>query len=404
MRVVVERLIGVVLVAALGCASKFEGPYPCITGYASCSTDNGCETNLDNDADHCGECGTRCGLGGRCNNGTCGDVAEEIANLSPGTHTSIAVNSWGVFWGDQGNIVMAPLTGGSPTTVATNVFTCNGIPFAVDDDNLYYRSDGLMKVSATGTTTTLIPNQANQSTNGCGLFIGLDAENVYASMAVSSGGSQDTYTLSTVPIVGGTVVTLGTWQSNNNGGYSPFVVAGDVVVLRENNPNGGSSSFRLVPIDGGEPRLIATDNLNLYGFSGFTADANNAYVVGSGCGSCNNDSPNYSGPPFGGVGMLPLDGNGPGSVFARFTGQALSVAVDRDHVYWTTDTALWKAPIAGGDVVQLAGGLGAGVPAYRCDGSCTSGPSSGTTMSIAVDATSVYIAASAAGVILKVAK
>jgi hypothetical protein len=102
--------------------------------------------------------------------------------------------------------------------------------------------------------------------------------------------------------------------------------------------------------------------------------------------------------------MLPI-GGGPPTILAQFTGQASSIAVDSGHVYWSTDTAVWKVPIAGGKVSSIAGSLTSGAPGYQCNGGCGS-PSGGVATLIAVDATSVYIADYAPNVdaVLKVSK
>ncbi len=55
--------------AAGSCAGSI-----CKPGFGNCnnSTSDGCETNLSNDAGHCGNCATVCSVGQTCTSGVCG--------------------------------------------------------------------------------------------------------------------------------------------------------------------------------------------------------------------------------------------------------------------------------------------------------------------------------------------
>jgi hypothetical protein len=56
-----------------GCISGVCKVINCIYGYGNCDglDDNGCETNLTNDAKNCGNCGYSCGSGSYCQNSNC---------------------------------------------------------------------------------------------------------------------------------------------------------------------------------------------------------------------------------------------------------------------------------------------------------------------------------------------
>jgi len=400
------------VIAALqsGCAPKFDGPYPCATGYASCATKNACESALASDGDNCGKCGQACGLGARCTKSKCGAVAERVATFEPGAQTAIAVNSSGVFWLDQSTIFMVPLAGGVPTVAAANVRSCSSASFAVNDDSLYYLWTGsppdyiagLTKLSlSTRTEALLMPNA--KDANECG-SVAIDAENIYVwTPGGNPTGPSNTFTLSKIPMAGGAPVTLATLST---GSVPELSVAGDVVLTPERQSD-GSDVIRAVPIAGGKQKTIPI-NLNLGGFNAFTADADNVYVVGSSCGSCSKSDNGGSSagsehPPMGAVGKIRLDGSH-AKELAQVTGQALSIAVDAKYVYWSTETAVWRAPIAGGDAVPIAGGLSVGMAAIQCSGVCNNGQTPSVRMPIAVDATSVYILDSVAGAVLKVPK
>jgi hypothetical protein len=131
----------------------------------------------------------------------------------------------------------------------------------------------------------------------------------------------------------------------------------------------------------------------------------NIYFVTSGC-PCDNNGPSYNGPPTGQIVAVPIEGGAGTVLVPQFTGQASSIAVDATNVYWSTDSAVWTVPIAGGPVSSVAGNLTDGTAPYQCNGGCGSSGSGTTPTVIAVDATSVYIADYAANVnaILKVPK
>src|SRR5579859_525195 len=92
-------LLGAIALVA-SCRAKFDGPYPCAAGYASCvdPQNDQCETNVEADGLHCGACGNACPVGAVCTAGTCGPPATVLATLQPGSQTAIAVNSSAVFW------------------------------------------------------------------------------------------------------------------------------------------------------------------------------------------------------------------------------------------------------------------------------------------------------------------
>jgi alpha-tubulin suppressor-like RCC1 family protein len=71
----------------------------CLDGWLDCDGDgaNGCEVDPTIDAEHCGGCGMRCGVAGRCEGARCDDVEQVTA----GVHHSCAVREAGgvLCWG-----------------------------------------------------------------------------------------------------------------------------------------------------------------------------------------------------------------------------------------------------------------------------------------------------------------
>jgi hypothetical protein len=114
----------------------------CNTGFADCNGDpsNGCEVDLENNADNCGKCGRSCG-GGRCRDSSCQPVT--IAAL-PGHVRSIAVDDTALYFGVEptqgtGNraIVRVPKDGGPPQDlVATLAEAPNEL--ALDATHVYF--------------------------------------------------------------------------------------------------------------------------------------------------------------------------------------------------------------------------------------------------------------------------
>jgi alpha-tubulin suppressor-like RCC1 family protein len=73
----------------------------CAGGFTDCDGEaaNGCETNLQTSADHCGQCGASCGAGGVCTNGVC----DGIVDLDVSTLRACVLRSSGhvACWGDN---------------------------------------------------------------------------------------------------------------------------------------------------------------------------------------------------------------------------------------------------------------------------------------------------------------
>jgi hypothetical protein len=387
-----------------GCAPEFTGPYACVDGYASCTNPaaNECETDITSDATNCGACGMVCGVGAACTASVCGTPALQLATLSQpaaNQESTFAVNSTAVFWsGGQGQagVFSVPVGGGPTATIATDMACQGAQAFAVDDDNLYYWSmgafdsqgsttGGLTELSLLGGTSTVLVPEGNGGIPGSCPATAVDGANVY--WLGNATGVQSLNGLADVPITGGTTTTLSTVPNYDPTELVITPTSAVAVVESDNGPN----SYAVVPIGGGPPAQISP---SASGGSIFTADATNIYVVGSSC-PCNDNGPNYSGPPMGQVVILPIAG-GAVTTLANFNGQASSIALDSGNVYWSTDTAVWKVPIAGGPALPVAGNLAAAATVtgaasgYQCTG-CGGSPGELTTL-IAIDATSVYIA------------
>src|SRR5580704_10801675 len=319
--VALSVVVGAFACLGPGCASQFDGPYPCEDGYASCTNPGGnaCETNVTSDALNCGACGVACGVGAACTDSVCGAPAVQLTTLSQPLNQqgTLEVNADAVFWMDNENgqsaILSVPIAGGAATTVATDVFCQGPHAFAVDSDNLYYVSNesgtgsgqggpGVVEVPLVGGPATVLVSNNNGGGN-CPV-VAVDPTNVYALTQVAQVGPNVTELLD-VPLAGGATTTLAMSSS-----YSPSeLVITPTLAIVQVTDNSGPESYAAIPLAGGPPVPVAVSG-NTPGASAFTADGTNIYTVGSSC-PCDDNGNSYSGPPTGQVVMLPVDGGAP---------------------------------------------------------------------------------------------
>ena len=403
------------LLALTQCKGQFTGPYPCETGYDSCvnSELNYCETDTQNDAAHCGACGKPCDVGAVCQNAECGTGAQKLADLTSSSQPIIAVNSFGVYFSvpGQNQISKVPLNGGTPSPVASNVSTCGGVHFALDDTALYYWTSsypctgnpcintGMVRtVASSGLASLWLPNSQVQNSN-CPSEIALNSNQLFW-LDNQNSNQNNSLMLIGAPLAGGTATTLAQIQ---NGNSNSVLWATRSKVLFVASQNGPSTLFE-VPVGGGTLTPIPTQLSNQNGgLNAFVADDTYIYVANGGC-PCN-DGQGISGIlPKGTIDRFALDGSG-GTTLAEFDGLVASMTRDATNIYWSTDTTVWKMPMAGGAAVRIAGNLMDGAAPDLCTGGCGS-QMSNYYVSIAVDGTSVYIADgfSSVSAILKVAK
>ncbi len=399
------------------CKGEFSGPYPCETGYASCVNpgDNQCETDITADAAHCGVCGNACDVGAVCLDSVCSGGAVKLASLQNGSVPSIAVNSTGVYWASSGDdqITTVTLTGGALQPAATGVTSCgnSGIPFGLDDNNLYYWSNslpctsggcgtsGLADSTIPGGTVSSVASGAQIANVGCPSAMAIDGSRVYWL------GSQGSNTmLMSATRTGGVVSTLSTIFGGGSVGNTLVVTRSEALFVSSQN---GPAELDGVNLSNPtpSPTIISTEiNGQSYGISIFAANDNYLFLSSSGC-PCNNNQSNNGGIlPTGRIDRFALDGSG-GTHLAQFTGVVNAMTLDASFVYLSTDTTVWKVPIAGGVAKRIAGNLADGATPFQCDGSCYI-PNDSSKLSITVDAKNVYIADVSPGVnaILRVSK
>jgi hypothetical protein len=217
-------------------------------------------------------------------------------------------------------------------------------------------------------------------------------------------GSQSSNTmLMSAPRSGGTVSTLSTIGGGSVGNQLLVTRSEAFFVSSQDGPAELDGVSLLNPTPA--PTIISTQvSGQSFGISIFAANDNYLFLSSSGCPCDNNQSNNGSTLPIGRVDRFALDGSN-GTNLAQFKGAVNAIALDASFVYLATDTTLWKVPIDGGVAKRIAGNLTGGAPPSQCNGPCST-PNNSVTISLAVDAKSVYIADVSPGVdaILKVNK
>jgi hypothetical protein len=198
--------------------------------------------------------------------------------------------------------------------------------------------------------------------------VAVDNTSVYWTNAGSCLNASCTGALLSVPINGGTPVTL----ASSLGLPRDVVVDGTNLYWTQNR----DGAVMKTSIQGGSPTPLAVlgpSQTTTYTTQGIVVDAVNAYWrVGT----------DTSGQYPASVLQVPLTGGSPKAIAFGQTG--LGIATDRKNLYWISANnsgMIMKAPPGGNPLTTLASGIGAG--------------------RMAVDATSVYWTAEAAGNVMK---
>jgi hypothetical protein len=400
------------------CASKFDGPYACLPDFASCTTQDGCETKISEDATNCGVCGNACPLGGVCIASTCQTGATVFSPASAGAPQELAVNGSGVFWITNvpmnGTLVMAPLSGGAPRAVLPA--SSNAFYLALDDANVYFSGQvnvtsgmtGTMPVFALwkqpiagGTPTGLAPLTGGDSTAAALLVEGGSVIWLDEDMGMQS------EPLDRVATTGGTVSAITTFD-----GVSQQSVVADSHNVYAAVTSNGPCTIQAVPLTGGAPvtiaqtegdgcpAFIATDGVSVYWAGEFETQQQN------------DDNGQPSNVCVLSIEAVPVAGGAVSTLASLSTYEVpTSIATDGVSVYFSTYQNVRKVPVGGGAVVPVAGSFGAPAvtPTTSQSGNgiqcgSTGGSPNNDTISIALGPSDVYIADGFNGDILKAPK
>jgi hypothetical protein len=419
--------VGVIVAAAVAalvasCDGEFTGPYPCNPGYASCSTSNQCETHVDDDPRACGSCGATCPLGALCAKGACAQAPPTLA--TDAIPSTLGINAANLFYwsmASTNSLVGLPKAGGPEFSVPTpNLWQQGqqGAPFAVDDTSVYYLGESFGAGPGTGLVES-VPASVDtgapptvlatfpSSTQAAPSAMLLSNGTLYLTGGTSSAGSNESVVVS-VPTSGGPFTSVATFPNAQGLAVDSRYVYAPVF------PSGGEGQCAIdqAPISGG-PASTLLDTENLGCPSILASDGTNVYFVESSTHYANDGSPNlcfltFLSVPVGGGSAATL-----GEV--QVDEQALQVAVDGSNVYAVTNQSAWKIAIDGGAASRIAGNLqidsnttGPGSTGGTSNGCSFSGTPISTSVAIALDDTSLYLAETSptdgTGLLIKIPK
>jgi hypothetical protein len=291
------------------------GPHVCTAGFADCNGDStdGCETDLGNDAAHCGSCAHDC-LGSACSKGLC-----EPEVLASGLYfaSRIALDSTRVYWTSaDGTINALPLAGGAMVTLAAG--QDDPWDIAVDKAGVYWTDGGadtVMSAPLGGGMPTLLTEAGNP------LSIVVHGGYVYFTDTYDKASNDEHVTRVPLPSGPSQVVgsTLGAWA----------VAASDERAYWSDT---ASDTVWTAPVSGGTAMVLASGIVDP---TDIEVDSDAVYVVGL--------EATY---------RIPLAG---GAAEPLVWGAGRGLAIDADHVYvGTADGRVLRAPKAGGAALALA--------------------------------------------------
>src|SRR5258708_23251860 len=246
---------------APGC-SKFDGPYPCNPGYASCSTADQCETNVTIDPQNCSACGKPCAQGALCANSAC-SVGPTVlsSDAYPGP---LAVNSTAVFfWSSMTNVVEGVRKNSGAMFTALSSQPGGGPnfwPFVVDDTRIYYVAQNVTGMGGSYLAArpsdgsagqpTVVGTFSTPNTGGSPSFMVLSRGTIFG--AWNTNGSEKVWS---VPTSGGMITDVGTLPNSNAGFAGLAVDASGVYTV----PSGGPCEIDRVPLSGAKPMTLAAN-------------------------------------------------------------------------------------------------------------------------------------------------
>jgi hypothetical protein len=393
---------------APGC-SKFDGPYPCNPGYASCSTADQCETNVTIDPLNCSACGKSCLQGALCENRVCSVGPTVLSTAAyPGP---LAVNSTTVFfWSSMTNVVQGVRKNSGATFTALSPQQGGGPnfwPFVVDDARIYYVAQNVTGMGGSYLAASPSDGSAGQPTV-VGTFSTPNSGGAPSAMVLSRGtifgiwnvnGSERVWS---VPTSGGTIADVATLPNSNGGvavdasGVYTVVTNGPCEIDRVTLPGGKPTT--LAANIGGCPSSLASDGSSVYWANTFSMNSNGNNGSGSQCVLQVSSVSVTSGTP---TTLASIDTNE----------TPYQVAVDASDVYVATNASLWKIAISGAAPTRIAGNLGAGLVGGSGPNGCNNGGGGGGSIpvALALDDMHIYLIVSPSpgnpqGVLLEVSK
>jgi hypothetical protein len=275
---------------------------------------------------------------------------------------SLALDADNVYFGTDKDVMRVSKCGGPPTVLASDV---GPIAIAVDATSVYFTSFGsLAKVAITGGTITnlaTLPQGTYIGTSAWGVAV--DATRVYFSTFVQTEGGPpyDATSILSVPIGGGTPVTLATAKDRVDD--SALAVDATSLYVTGMGRLGGLGSIDSIPVGGGTVQTLASGRSDPFAIA---RSGSSVYWT-----EVNSTRAPDGGPVFGNVMDVPIGGGTPATLFAAPPHEVasiipLAVAADDASVYFTNSNdpeaspantgSVVKVPVLGGAPVTLAVG------------------------------------------------
>lgn len=320
--------------------------FDCQTDYDDCDNNaaNGCEVNLNSDANNCGQCGHSC-CGGTCGSGACQihDTGIYANNFA------YSVDSDDIYSGFGTTVSKTPRLGGATTTVATTTTTVVGI--TTTSQNIFWSTSGSSiplvhpviqsKPLADGLTTTY--GSPGSSNSASGDYLVTTDDDVFFRSTSYNTISYWHYGANTpVPIYSGSY----TYEA-------PFVTDGQYVYATYAS-YGASNQKPIVrvPIHGGTVETFAdfapTSPTAAYSHVGLSTDGVNLYYL------------LYSGtePSKAGVWKRPFAGGAATQLVTMGNGFSAITATDGQYVYYADANAqqIRKVSVNGGASTPIYSG------------------------------------------------
>lgn len=293
----------------------------CPMGFDDCDDEPGCETSITGtDPANCGACKRTCGSAA-CVNGACSPEVIATENA-----LSVAADSTGVYWSTlavdagadaepEGEIIRAAPDGGSRTVVATAESQTGTGAIALDATHVYWgtTTDKVRRAPKAGGPVETLDLAL---TAGGVSRLAVGNETVFATIRAGT----NTGRIDAVPLSGGASTSIASNQEQPYGivvdpqhvyWVSQGSVAGSARITQALHDGGSAIS---IPSNGVQPQYIATDGERVYWTHATAGDGLWAGTL----------------PLTAGGGVVKLFGGAPGR----------GVAVDANHVYWSTETSI----------------------------------------------------------------
>jgi hypothetical protein len=244
--------------------SMDAGALTCTKPMADCDGNaaNGCETNLSNDAQNCGQCGFKCG--GTCANSACVLAQPGTLTYTFGDFQCITTDATNVYFmvanlngGGGSDILYVPIGGGMVMQL-TGTSGTRGSGLVAYGNFIYWADYAAGRINETpkpgvaGSTRTVVQGLTQP------LRVAIDASNVFWTSRVGAGAANKT---------NGQAL----WTTNQQGGQ-PWGLAIDATHVYYTDPTRGE--VVRVAIASGTPTVIVP---NQTGARGLFGDASNIY-------------------------------------------------------------------------------------------------------------------------------